>query len=1093
VLGLVLGASLAPRHAAANEELEFFEKQVRPLLIERCHKCHAGEQEKGGLRLDSREAVLSGGDSGPAIVPGQAAESLLVAAISYDPDSYQMPPTGKLPDGEIAILTEWVARGAPWTPPTGPADAPPAAGKSESSDEVLARAASHWSFQPIKEVALHEVRDPDWCRGAIDRFVLAGLEAVSLAPAAEADRHALLRRVTYDLTGLPPTRAEIDAFVGDTSPAALERVVDRLLASPHYGERWGRHWLDLVRYSETAGHEFDYDLPDAYRYRDYVVRALNQDLPFDQFVVEQIAGDLVHPPRRHPTEGTNESILGTGFYWLGESIHSPVDVTEEQAKRVDNQIDVLAKTFLGLTVSCARCHDHKFDPITARDYYALAGIIKSTRYEHASIELPQSVAAGHARLFEFAEKLQQELLGSLRTRWQAELDTLAADLNGLAADPTQAAGNDPQLTLLRERLAAAQTQPEHPLYPLAQLLLVPLTPEAFVARRDELVAQAASGPGDLLNDFDDPKQPAPQQAVSLQGAWTPSGLAFGGGTSQTLRVSPTDDGKLRLTPSGIASSLFPAKELQGALRSPDFILSQPKLAYRLRGQGVRVRLILDGFHRIQEPIYGVLQFEVNSPAAWTWHVQDVSMWTGRRGYLEVLDEGPGWIEIDEIRACDAPPAPQMHPLLRELLAQPGLDSPQGLAAAYAELLARVVSASDPQTTDFVERLVTAGCLSAEWPVDLPAPSPELSAEQQRLVAQLAAPRTAMAAAEGTPTDDRLQIRGNHKQLGPVVPRRALEVLLGKDQPSPSSGTGRWELAQHLIDPAHPLVSRVLVNRIWQHHFGTGLVASPDDFGRMGQAPTHPELLDFLARDFVQHGWSLKRLHRQILLSSAYRQSSRASAEAAQVDPQNRLLSHFPPQRLEAEAIRDALLVVSGRLDRTLYGPSIAPHLTPFMQGRGRPQSSGPLDGNGRRSIYLNVRRNFLNPLFLAFDYPQPFSTMGRRTTSNVPAQALALLNNPLVWEQAKLWAERVVSESTSDEDRVRGMYLDALTRLPEPAELTAALAFLSESRQPTKPAVAANEATSGPDGTAAASSADLDAWTELAHALFNLKEFVYVR
>jgi hypothetical protein len=1082
VLGIACWAvGLVPSPARGDEELEFFEKRVRPVLVERCHKCHAAEQQKGGLRLDSREAALAGGDSGPALVPGQVEESLLVSAIGYDPDSYQMPPTGKLPEEEIAVLTEWVARGAHW-----PAEAAVARSSGVTTEEVLARAATHWSFQPMRAASPPEVKDGGWCRGPIDRFVWAGMEGAGLKPASAADRYALLRRVTYDLIGLPPTRAEIDAFVQDTSDEAFARVVERLLASPHYGERWGRHWLDLARYSETAGHEFDYDLPDAYRYRDYVVRAFQDDLPFDQFVVEQIAGDLVQPPRRHPTEGTNESILGTGLFWLGESIHSPVDVTEEQAKRVDNQIDVLAKTFLGLTVSCARCHDHKFDPISAQDYYALAGIIKSTRYEHASLELPENTEPALAQVREQADRWNASQWGALRGRWHGELAALAGDLKRWASrDAGEGAGEEAWRESMRARLAVWAAQVEHPLHAFAKLSEAG-SAEEFAQRKAELLTPQSAG--EVLADFD------PVEQV----AWQAEGLAFGGDVNRVMRVGRTESGSLMLTGPGVASSRTPSETLQGAWRSPDFIIGQPKLAYRLRGRGVRVRVIVDGFHRIQEPIYGVLQFEVNNPDAWGWHVQDVSMWQGQRAYIEVLDEGGGWIELDEIRAGEGAPAAGWHPLVRAMLEGAECKSTESLAARYGALFEQLMKTTDPASAvhdrdagDLLERLILGGCLSAPTREELPQPAPEEVAEQQKLITALAAPRKGLVAAEGTPTDDRVQIRGNHKQLGPAVARRPLTALAG-DVESPTSGSGRWELAQHLIDPEHPLVPRVLVNRVWQHHFGSGLVGSPDDFGRMGQTPTHPELLDYLARDFVAHGWSIKRLHRQMLLSATYQQASQASALGAQVDPQNRLLSHFSPQRLEAEAIRDALLTVSGRLDRTLYGPSVAPHLTPFMQGRGRPTTSGPLDGNGRRSLYINVRRNFLTPLFLAFDYPQPFSTMGRRTSSNVPAQALAMLNNPLVWEQAKLWGQRVVNQEGTDEERVRGMYLDALTRLPEAEELATALAFVRESRERTTPAVVVNQG-SGPDGTALATAGELEAWTGLAHAMFNLKEFLYVR
>jgi hypothetical protein len=369
--------------------IEFFEKSIRPLLSARCHGCHGPAKQKGGLRLDSRAAILEGGGSGPAVVPGDARASLLIDAVNYG-EAVQMPPKSKLPETEIAALERWVEMGAPW----GHDVSSSGGSKADPSDfrTLLRERARFWSFQPLRRVSPPAPVDATgWTRSPIDRFILAGLSRHGLTPAPEASRRTLIRRLTFDLTGLPPSSAEVDAFLSDRSPDAYDRLVDRLLASPHYGERWGRHWLDLVRYAETAGHEFDYEIPYAFRYRDYVIRSLNADLPYDNFLVEHLAGDLMERPRRHPVERFNESIIATGFLYLGEGTHSPVDVREEEMRRVDNQIDVISKAFLGLTVACARCHDHKFDPIASRDYYALAGFLHSSRYQQAFIDPPERV------------------------------------------------------------------------------------------------------------------------------------------------------------------------------------------------------------------------------------------------------------------------------------------------------------------------------------------------------------------------------------------------------------------------------------------------------------------------------------------------------------------------------------------------------------------------------------------------------------------------------------------------------------------------------------------------------------------------------
>ena len=399
-----------PDQAAANT---FFEAEVRPILVERCQSCHGAQKAKGGLRLDTRAGMRAGGGSGPSVVAGQPAESLLVEVIGYEGD-IQMPPKSKLPAAEVATLTRWVETGAFW-----PVDRAESAGLASSQIKPfnLAERAKHWSWQPVKLGPLPEVRDQSWPANALDRFILAKLEAAGLAPAADADRATLIRRASFDLIGLPPRPDEVAAFLADPAPTepAFATVVDRLLASPHYGERWARHWMDLVRFAETSGHEFDYDIPLAYRYRDYLIRAFNQDLPWDQFVVEHIAGDLLAGPRRDPATGRNESVLATGFFRLHEGVHSPVDLRDDRVSRVDNQVDVLSKAFLGLTVACARCHDHKFDAITTKDYYALTGFLTSSRHSLAFLDPADRNAPVFAELAEIRRQISA-ILGPATVR-----------------------------------------------------------------------------------------------------------------------------------------------------------------------------------------------------------------------------------------------------------------------------------------------------------------------------------------------------------------------------------------------------------------------------------------------------------------------------------------------------------------------------------------------------------------------------------------------------------------------------------------------------------------------------------------------------
>ena len=947
--GRAAAEDVPPRFDASA--LESFEKEVRPILASRCQACHGPTKQKGGLRLDSRAAALAGGDTGPAVVPGKPGDSLLVDAINYG-EHVQMPPKSKLPPSEVVALTKWVASGAAWPVDERKGSVGPSSGTSNWQERT-----KHWSLQPVRRVDPPAVKDSAWARSPIDRFLLARLEAGGLKPAPDADRRAWIRRVTFDLIGLPPRVEDVEGFATDRSADAHEKVVDRLLASPHYGERWARHWLDLVRYAETSGHEFDYDIPDAWRYRDYVIRAFNADVPYDRFVVEHLAGDLLPEPRRHPESGTNESVLGTGFFFLGEGTHSPVDLRDEEAGRIDGQIDVLGKAILGLTLACARCHDHKFDAISTRDYYALSGFLKSSRLQHAFLDPPDRIAAAIA-----------------------ELGSIKRSLAG--------------------RAKVAKVEP----------------------------AKAEDDGSEVFEDFH-------KEAYD---GWFVAGDAFGTGPTGAgaFRVEAVPR-KVTAVPSGWAHSGLVSDRLQGVLRSRTFVLDRRFIHVRALGRGGRINLVVDGFEKIRSPIYGGLTLGIDTPDRPKWVTMDVGMWRGHRAYLELSDGatvdfttglartlgGDGYLAVDEIRFSDrsAPPNPS-NP-----------SSPTS------------VSLDDPASRPLLDRY-------------------------REVESRIAPPTLGLAIEDGTGEDARVHIRGGTRTLGDLVPRRFLEVF---DRSPPSTpGSGRLDLARRIADPANPLTARVIVNRLWKGHFGEGLVRSTDDFGAMGVTPTHPELLDWLASEFVRDGWSIKRMHRRMALSHAYRMASVGTPEADRADPTNRLLHRMNARRLEAEALRDAMLAVSGRFDATMFGPSVPTHLTSFMEGRGRPSLNGPLDGAGRRTIYLDVRRNFPAPMLLAFDFPTLPSCMGRRNVSNVPAQALTLLNDPFVLDQARTWAERARTHGTCPEDRLDDLYRTAFGRPPCDRERAESLAFLdSRSRKPGN---------------------DAGAWADLCHVLLNTKEFLFI-
>ena len=959
VLIACLLAAAAPARGADDAEVQFFETKVRPILAEQCYSCHSATARKlkANLRLDSREGLIRGGDTGPSVVPGEPAKSRLIDAIHYQNVDLQMPPKRKLSDAQIADLTAWVEMGAPW--PAAPANA--ASIPTAQSFDLGARKSVHWAWQPVRPVPAPRVKNVAWPRGDIDAFLLAELEEKGLAPAPPAGRATLARRAYFDLLGLPPTPAEVDAFVNDPSPNAFAALIDRLLTSPHFGERWGRHWLDLVRYAETFGHEFDYVIPNARQYPLYVIRAFNADVPYDQLVREHIAGDLLPEPRLHPTEKFNESVIGSGFWYFGEQVHGPVDVRQHQADRIDNQIDVFGKTFQALTIACARCHDHKFDAISTKDYYALYGVLESTRVQQAFLDPEGKTSEVVARIHEIRREANQ---------------LLQTDAPGSPVSPA---------------------------------------PNTF-------------------ESFDHPDY----------GNWFPTGWAFGKAPTQahewdssgeTPRVAPTD-----VAHSGLLSS-----KLRGVLRSKSFIVPKDSIDYRLAGtgSGAMVRLIIDGY--TMDTYNGVLfpgiAFQVDTNGRFKWHRQDTRMYAGRRAHIEIIDEGDGWVAVDEIRFNDNASTPRPEASNDTAIAASG-----PLAESVAE-----------QLKGFTRRLDTEA-------------------------RNLPAPMRALAVTDGEGTDSRVFLRGSHKTLGDPVPRRFLEAIGGPNQPTTSAGSGRLEIARRVTDPSNPLTARVYVNRVWHHLFGRGIVPTVDDFGVMGQPPTHPELLDYLADKFVRDGWSIKKLIREMMLSATYQTSSRpADAAAERLDPQNTLLHHMPVKRLEAEAIRDAILAVSGRLDRTVYGPTVEVHLTPFMEGRGRPQKDGPLDGDGRRSIYVAVRRNFLPPMMLAFDFPVPFNTIGRRSVSNVPAQALILLNDPFVLGQARVWADRVLADGNivTPRDRVTMMYRQAFARPPTEAELDEAIAFLHAQGQTL--GLSSEQRVNDPR-----------VWADLAHVLFNVKEFIFV-
>lgn len=988
------------------EQSQFFESKIRPILVEHCYECHATDSEtvEAGLLLDSKWGWETGGDSGPAIIPHDPKQSLLMEAVRYEENVISgMPPRSKLSDEQIAALEQWITMGAP--DPREKIENGSSSAQRETFN-LEERFKSHWSWRPIRTPPLPDVKNEDWVRTALDRFVLNEQESRGLRPAEVSDKPVWLRRVYLDLIGIPPTAEQIAMFVEDDSDDAHEKVVDALLESPYFGEKWARHWLDLMRYAETYGHEFDYAIPHATEYRDYIIRALNADVPYNQFVHEHIAGDLLTNPRLHPQEHFNESVIGTGFWYLHEATHAPTDVLGNEAGIIDNQIDVFGKSFLGLTVACARCHDHKFDAISTKDYYSLSAYVQSSARQEYDLDVNQQ--RKNAR------------------------DTIAKHLSVVEREISEAS-QQPQA--IREAIQTNAATQEIP----AQL--------TFTSE------QAGNGNNDFIEfeTFADGQVPA---------GWSTSNGAFTA-IGDDLRIR--SDGTLAM-PGTIDSGLWGNKQV-GVLRSPTFTIEQNNIHLLIKSTAnIKIQVIIDNY---QMASYSALLFNgtllqggaTDTKGQWQWKSigGNLNKYIGHRCYLEFIDNGDAEIAIDQIVFSNSG-------------APPNAD---GAALDETQMDQRIAQAiTDLQNQRGNRWLAWQSQRSPELAAVVDENFADEFSEIKSINGNLSAPRFVLAMAQGTVEDASVYIRGSHTNLGSEVPPRNLTAFGG------SIGS-RLDLAQELTSPDNPLTARVIVNRIWHHLFGTGIVPTVDDFGPQGQPPSNPDLLDWLASEHMSSGWSIKQTIRSIVLSATYRQKSKphpslANELLAQADPTNQSLYFMPVRRLTGETIRDTMLAIVGSLDSTHFGGSVPTHRTEFMTGRGA-RGSGPLDGNGRRSIYLSIYRNFLNPFFATFDTPNPFGPQGRRSQSNVPAQALALMNDPLVIELSNRWGKQVASDDQSKtRDKITSMVIAAHGSEPTDNQLEAFEQFIKTQQE-------------------VHGKVDESAWSDLAHTLFNMKAFYFLR
>ncbi len=945
-----MAGSPALSQAADPAGSEFFEQKIRPILVENCYKCHSPEAEKvkGGFLLDTREHLLKGGDTGPAVVPGEPDKSLLIKAVRYTDENLQMPPKGKkLSPEQIADLEAWVKMGAP---------DPRVAKVNEGTETIAIKARTHWAFQPLKQPAIPKVRNRRWVKTPVDAFILARLEDKGLVPSPQADRRTLIRRATFDLLGLPPNPEEVADFIVDKSPEAFAKVIERLLASPQYGERWGRYWLDVARYADTRGYVFEEErrYPYSYTYRDYVIRAFNDDLPYNQFILEQIAADQL------PLGEDKRPLAALGFLTLGRRfVNNTHDI-------IDDRIDVVCRGTMGLTVTCARCHDHKYDPIPTKDYYSLYGVFASS-----------------------TEPEEEPLLGVI--------DNSKAH-DEYVAEHKKRVEERASFKATKETELAAQLRRQSGEYLLAAYDAQKGKDKAEI---DTLASNRHLDAG-VLHRWMNNLESWGQTTNGIFSAWFAfAALPENEFAARAKRISA----QFEISPTTPVADP-PASSIQNG-KSPGTVSPLPGPLPIRWGAGETLPAI--------NPLVA-FAFATNPPA---------SMKEVAERYGKLFNEvDKHWHDLQMPQTNQASDSTQNVKLKIE-----NSSPPTAIPDPAEESLRQILYATD----------APANLPVAEFDRLYDVPTTQKLRELQRKIVELdathpGAPPRAMALVDKPkPNNVQVFIRGNSDNRGPEVPRQFPEVLAGPDRKPFHKGSGRLELAQAIATSANPLTARVFVNRVWLHHLGAALVRTPSDFGLRSEPPTHPELLDYLAACFIQEGWSIKKLHRLIMLSSVYQQSSEENPVGAKIDPNNALLWRMNRQRLDFEALRDTLLAVSGQLDSTVGGHPVDIVTAPFST---------------RRTVYGYVDRQNLPSVFRTFDFASPDATSPQRFFTTVPQQALFLMNSPFVVEQATNLVQRAEFKTLgSDGQRVRFLYQQTLQRDPSSDEVRLACRFLEAQRQ----------------------------------------------
>lgn len=1088
----------------AEVTIEFFEKRIRPLLAQRCWDCHSADLAESDLRLDTREDMLEGGSRGAAVVPGMPEKSLLIRAVNHA-DTLAMPPKEKLSQRDIGDLTAWVKAGAIW--PEG--DKPRAASKKPApkndgkTAEFTDQQKNYWAFQAIGDPKPPTVKDERWIQSPIDRFLLAELESRGLKPAEVADKRTLIRRATFDLHGVPPTFDEVADFLADNEPDAFARLIDRLLASPRYGERWGRHWLDVARYGDSNGLDENLAHANAFRYRDWVIAALNRDLPYDQFVQEQIAGDLL-PPDGDPNDPTiaarqADRLTATGFLVIGAKMLAEDDGLKMQMDIVDEQVDTIGKAFMGLTLGCARCHDHKFDPVTTADYYSLAGIFKSTK----TMENFSVVARWHERPLASPEVMkkideQKRVIAAkqsdINQLVNAANDVLLTEARSRVADYVQSAAREMYLertTRMFGNEFDKRTDKSAPLPEGVQVI------EAESYQRGsalKLTSGYGEGIGVILSNG--------------YGEWVAEyDINVPAGTYQIeTRYAAAGSRPTQLSLNGQVIKPDAFKEVTGSW-NPDTQRWYIEGRFEFKEGKNILRLYR---HEPLPHIDKLLIARVTaggSPVGTAnadLRLAFVSQW---KRYLEKTLDDPNtplieWRDllnsIQETEATNKTIAKELASRLLLLAEKSGMEladvmatwnqlkateagkAATGLPDARQEALRKLLFNKDEGSPFAIPKNV-----EEYFVTETKTALQQRRDEVKQLEAALPKLPEVMAVSEGTIEDLPIHLRGNHTTLAKERQPRRFPRIFGGDQAAalPADRSGRIDFVRWLTDSKHPLTARVAVNRMWQGHFGEGLVRSPDNFGLLGEKPTNPALLDWLSREFVGRAktgnpWSMKALHRAIMLSSAYQMQTTFREESFLADPDNRLWWRRNRRRLEVEAVRDSLLAVSGRLDNTMGGTLLPSANRAYVTGTAN--NFPNIYNSNRRSVYLPVIRSALYELFQVFDFAEPSVLNGKRDSTTIATQALFMLNSSLVAEQSREIATQLIANPNVDEDtRVRRAYQLAFQREPSSSEIARAKEFVQQ--------LAASDNLTG-----TAAEQQLAAWRSLCRTLLAANEFLFV-